>query len=123
MSGLLHGVSQGPFENCGEGLFFIGSRTTQVFNRVSIFLDDVGRFTPGQKVWVALRPEKIRLSKQPSEAGRVNQLKGMVWELGYLGNRSTYQIKTASGKIVKTRLRQEIADNFGTPLGKETNKQ
>ena len=31
--------------------------------------------------------------------------------------------RTASGKIVKTRLRQEIADNFGTPLGKETTKQ
>src|SRR3984885_6303952 len=28
-------------------------------------VDDVGRFTPGQRVWVALRPEKIRLSKQP----------------------------------------------------------
>jgi long-chain acyl-CoA synthetase len=25
--------------------------------------------------------------------------------------------RTASGKIVKTRLRQEIADKFGTPLG------
>ena len=24
----------------------------------------------------------------------------MVWELGYLGNRSTYHIKTTSGKVV-----------------------
>jgi putrescine transport system ATP-binding protein len=49
---------------------------------------------------VALRPEKIRLSKQPVSAARVNQLRGTVWELGYLGNRSTYRIKTASGKLV-----------------------
>jgi putrescine transport system ATP-binding protein len=27
-------------------------------------------------------------------------LKGTVWELGYLGNRSTYRIKIASGKLV-----------------------
>jgi len=72
-----------------------------------LVVDDVGRFAPGQKVWVALRPEKIRLSKQPNAAGRVNQLKGMVWELGYLGNRSTYQIKTATGKLVTVFAQNE----------------
>jgi putrescine transport system ATP-binding protein len=30
----------------------------------------------------------------------VNQIKGTVWELGYLGNRSTYRIKTETGKVV-----------------------
>jgi len=63
-------------------------------------VDDRGRFTHGQRVWVALRPEKIRLAKQPSPDSRVNQLKGVVWELGYLGNHSTYRIKTESGKLV-----------------------
>jgi len=65
-----------------------------------LLVDDLGRFSTGQKVWVALRPEKIRVTKEPVASGRVNQLAGMVWELGYLGNRSTYQIKTASGKLV-----------------------
>ena len=65
-----------------------------------LMVDDVGRFQLGQKVWVALRPEKIRLAKEPAAGARVNQLKGVVWELGYLGNRSTYQIKTESGKLV-----------------------
>ena len=64
-----------------------------------LIVDDVGRFGGGQRVWVALRPEKIRLSKEPP-AGGVNQIKGMVWELGYLGNRSTYRIKTETGKLV-----------------------
>jgi putrescine transport system ATP-binding protein len=72
-----------------------------------LMVDDVGRFEAGQHVWVALRPEKIRLSKQPAPAGRVNQLRGMVWELGYLGNRSTYQIKTAGGKIVTVFAQNE----------------
>src|SRR6202451_4049767 len=47
-----------------------------------LLVDDVGRFSTGQRVWVALRPEKIRLSKQPLGAARTNQLRGTVWELG-----------------------------------------
>jgi putrescine transport system ATP-binding protein len=65
-----------------------------------LVIDELGRFGPGQRVWVALRPEKIRLSKQPISGGGVNQLKGTVWELGYLGNRSTYRIKINTGKLV-----------------------
>src|SRR5271155_249091 len=30
-----------------------------------LIVDELGRFGNGQRVWVALRPEKIRLSKQP----------------------------------------------------------
>jgi putrescine transport system ATP-binding protein len=65
-----------------------------------LIVDELGRFGSGQRVWVALRPEKIRLSKEPIGGNRVNQIKGMVWELGYLGNRSTYRIKTETGKLV-----------------------
>src|SRR6202048_565354 len=65
-----------------------------------LIVDEIGRFGSGQRVWVALRPEKIRLSKEPVGGNRVNQIKGMVFELGYLGNRSTYRIKTETGKLV-----------------------
>jgi len=65
-----------------------------------LIVDELGHFGGGQRVWVALRPEKIRLSKAPVAGERVNQIKGMVWELGYLGNRSTYHIKTETGKMV-----------------------
>src|SRR5215470_12625121 len=72
-----------------------------------LLVDDEGRFTVGQRVWVALRPEKVRLAKQPQAAPRVNQLRGTVWELGYLGNRSTYRIKTATGKLVTVFAQNE----------------
>jgi putrescine transport system ATP-binding protein len=65
-----------------------------------VVVDDAGAFGIGQRVCVALRPEKLRLSKQPPGEATRNRLKGVVWELGYLGNRSTYQIKTPTGKIV-----------------------
>ncbi len=72
-----------------------------------LVVDDEGRFTVGQRVWVALRPEKVRLGKQPVSAVRVNQLRGTVWELGYLGNRSTYRIRTTTGKLVTVFAQNE----------------
>ncbi len=72
-----------------------------------LYVDELGRFGAGQRVWLALRPEKIRLSKQPVQGSRINQLKGTVWELGYLGNRSTYRIKTECGKIVTVFAQNE----------------
>jgi len=72
-----------------------------------LIVDDLSRCVSGQRVWVALRPEKIRLSKQPIGGEQVNQIKGVVWELGYLGNRSTYRIKTATGKMVTVFAQNE----------------
>ena len=65
-----------------------------------LLVEDLRRVNPGQRVWVALRPEKIRLSKLPSSGEHSNLLKGTVWELGYLGNRSTYRIKMSTGKVL-----------------------
>jgi putrescine transport system ATP-binding protein len=91
---------EGTVAACEPGLTTVTCRETGC----DLLVDDVGRFTPGQRVWVALRPEKIRLSKAPSAsataAARANELRGTVYQLGYLGNRCTYQIKTASGKLV-----------------------
>jgi putrescine transport system ATP-binding protein len=87
---------EGTIATCEPGLTTVTCRETGC----DLLVDDVGRFTPGQRVWVALRPEKIRLSKQPGTTGRANQLRGTVHQLGYLGNRCTYQIKTATGKLV-----------------------
>jgi putrescine transport system ATP-binding protein len=64
-----------------------------------LVVEEAGRFNPGQPVWVAVRPEKIRLAKEPAAEG-VNQIRGEVWELGYLGSHSTYRIKIASGQVV-----------------------
>jgi putrescine transport system ATP-binding protein len=72
-----------------------------------LLVDDAGNFSVGQRVWVALRPEKVRLAKQAVDGARINQLRGTVWKLGYLGNRSIYQIKTTSGKLVTVFAQNE----------------
>ena len=93
----------------GTTNFFEGTVTTVAAGQVSIhseeaggelLADDLGQVKPGQQVWLALRPEKIRLAKEPPAGERINCLKGVVAELGYLGNRSTYRIRTPQGKLV-----------------------
>jgi putrescine transport system ATP-binding protein len=74
---------------------------------LDVQVDDPGHYGAGERVWLSVRPEKIKLSKQPTTANGVNQLKGTVWELGYLGNRSTYRVKTTSGKVVTVFAQNE----------------
>ena len=96
-------IFEGTVSSCEPGLITVRCEETGG----ELLVDDEGSFGVGQRVWVALRPEKVRLAKQPVSAARVNQLRGTVWELGYLGNRSIYQIKTASGKVVTVFAQNE----------------
>jgi putrescine transport system ATP-binding protein len=94
---------EGTVSGCTDGL--VSVRCVEI--DCELLVDDSGSYSVGQRVWVALRPEKVRLAKQPASGARINQLRGMVWELGYLGNRSTYQIKTTSGKVVTVFAQNE----------------
>lgn len=55
----------------------------------------------GQQIEIAVRPEKIFVSKEKPDDSEDTCIKGVVDDLGYLGNRSLYRIKLASGKIVQ----------------------
>jgi putrescine transport system ATP-binding protein len=55
----------------------------------------------GQKIEVAVRPEKIFISKEKPEDNGDVRVEGIVDDLGYLGNRSLYRIRLESGKIVQ----------------------
>jgi putrescine transport system ATP-binding protein len=94
---------EGTVSSCEPGLVRVQCAETGG----ELLVDHSGAFTAGQRVWVALRPEKVRLGKEPGGTGHVNQLRGTVWELGYLGNRSTYVIKTLSGKLVTVFAQNE----------------
>jgi putrescine transport system ATP-binding protein len=57
---------------------------------------------------VAVRPEKIVISKTPATEGGPNQLKGTVNDIGYLGNTSTYRVELSNGKIVDVTSPNQI---------------
>ncbi len=54
----------------------------------------------GQKVAVAVRPEKVRISKSELSDTR-NQVTGKIDEIAYMGNVSVYQVLLDSGKRVR----------------------
>ncbi|MGQ0430712.1 MAG: ABC transporter ATP-binding protein [Gammaproteobacteria bacterium] len=56
---------------------------------------------PQATVWVALRPEKIHISRERPEGGPDNQVQGTVAEIAYRGDQSVYIVKLASGRMVR----------------------
>jgi putrescine transport system ATP-binding protein len=58
--------------------------------------------TSGMPVGVALRPEKILLSKE-KPTGEYNWCEGEVTEIVYFGDHTTYHLKTSTGKVVKAQ--------------------
>lgn len=56
----------------------------------------------GMSVGVALRPEKILLTKE-KPAGDYNWCMGEVTEMVYFGAHTTYHLKLASGKVIKAQ--------------------
>jgi putrescine transport system ATP-binding protein len=54
---------------------------------------------PGDTVWVALRPEKIRITRDAPPLS-VNRVEGEVWEIGYLGDFSVYKVRLADGFVI-----------------------
>jgi putrescine transport system ATP-binding protein len=94
---------EGTVSSCQPGLVTVQCAETGC----DLLVDHGGSFSVGQRVWVALRPEKVRLTKEAVDGSRINRLRGTVWELGYLGNRSTYRVRTANGKLITVFTQNE----------------
>jgi putrescine transport system ATP-binding protein len=58
----------------------------------------------GTTVWLALRPEKIRISLQPPSAADGNCVAGTVSDIGYLGDLSIYKVRLDSGQMMKASV-------------------
>src|SRR5579872_1602264 len=55
----------------------------------------------GTLVWTAVRPEKMRLSRE-RPASAYNHAHGVVTDVAYLGDSSTYLVQLESGKMLRT---------------------
>ncbi|MCZ6526376.1 MAG: ABC transporter ATP-binding protein [Gammaproteobacteria bacterium] len=57
---------------------------------------------------IAVRPEKISISKEVPEGEDLSILKGIVWDLGYYGNLSIYRVRTETGKVIQVSAQNRI---------------
>lgn len=96
-------------EFIGNINIFEGRVTRAGQGRVAVECPDAGTVlhadtsqsvAPGRKASIAIRPEKIFIDKEPPGGRDQTSLRGVVWDFGYFGNLSLYQVKLASGKVV-----------------------
>ena len=66
-----------------------------------------GNIHTGDQITIAVRPEKISITKNNPEGENLTVTKGVVEDLAYYGNRSIYRIRSQSGRII-----QVSAQNF-----------
>jgi putrescine transport system ATP-binding protein len=59
---------------------------------------------PGQVVWVALRPEKVRITREPPPAAVDNSVAATVVDIGYLGGFSLYKLRLEDGTAMKAAV-------------------
>ena len=79
-----------------------------------VFIDHGQSVQVDSKIWVALRPEKIRITKTDDPQTRPNQVSGEVDDIGYLGDTSIYKIKLPNDQIIDV-----TAPNQSRPTSRE----
>jgi len=59
---------------------------------------------PGDTVWVALRPEKVRIGREPPPTTGENCVAGQVENVAYLGDLSIYKVRLDTGFVLKVTV-------------------
>jgi putrescine transport system ATP-binding protein len=72
--------------------------------RVSIEMEDDAEVALGDTAWLAVRPEKVRISLDQPTDGAVNTVTGTVWDIGYIGDTSVYHVKLDDGATFRATV-------------------
>jgi putrescine transport system ATP-binding protein len=90
-------VIEGRVTRCGAGRVAVHC---DVLNAdLSVVCDET--LADGTPLSVAVRPEKITISRVPPAGDDHNVLKGTVRDLGYFGDQSLYRVKLAGGTVLQ----------------------
>ncbi|MBB5533926.1 ABC transporter ATP-binding protein [Rhizobium giardinii] len=55
----------------------------------------------GTKAGLAIRPEKIRVSRDKPACAPLNAAQGEIWDIGYLGDMTIFHVRLKDGKVIK----------------------
>jgi putrescine transport system ATP-binding protein len=104
-------------EFVGDVNIFDGEVAGREYNRLTIATRDGGSIVVAEPrqpitktvVSVAIRPEKVKLSRRGPvsdalNAHAINRLEGIVTDVGYLGGVTTYKVKLDSGGTVRSSM-------------------
>jgi len=71
-------------------------------------------FTEGDSLTVAVRPEKIYISTEPSDGDDTTCLEGVVEDLGYFGNLSLYKVRLPGGRVLQVSAQNRVRSTHHT---------
>jgi putrescine transport system ATP-binding protein len=104
-------------EFVGDINLFEGEVTSREHHRLTVATRDGGNIAVAEPrqpvtrtaVTVAIRPEKVKLSRRgpASDADHsqaINRLEGVVTDVGYLGGSTVYKVKLDSGAVVRSSM-------------------
>jgi putrescine transport system ATP-binding protein len=110
----------------GEINLLEGRVLERVGQTLSVLSTEAGRLrattahegAPGDTIWVALRPEKIRISRIPPAQTDENCVAGQVASIGYLGDLSIYKVRLETGLVMKAAL-ANVSRLVERPIGRD----
>ena len=104
-------------EFVGDVNMFEGEVGSREAGRLTISTKDAGAIVAAEPrqpitntaICVAIRPEKVKLSRRGpvSDAGNahaINRLEGIITEVNYLGGLTTYKVKLDSGAVLRSSM-------------------
>lgn len=91
-------ILDGTIVGAGEGGWIIAAATGEA----RFLVDDPSEpLDAGQKIAVAVRPEKMILHRdRPPDTVR-NVVRGDIWDIGYLGDWTVYHVKLSNGAVLR----------------------
>jgi putrescine transport system ATP-binding protein len=64
--------------------------------------------SPNSRHWLAVRPEKIFISKNEPDSEQRAVTRGVVLDLGYFGNLSVYRVRLATGTLLQVSAQNRV---------------
>lgn len=86
--------------------------------KVSLVVEDDEPTSVGATVWVAVRPEKVRISHEEPVDVTVNAVQGTVWDIAYIGDVSVYHVKLDCGTTIRATV-ANVSRTVERPIGWE----
>ena len=109
-------ISRWIAEFIGDVNLFDGQVESRDQNHLTVATRDAGPLVVAEPrqgvakavVSVAIRPEKVRLSRAPESDAKdtrpINRLEGVVTDISYLGGLTTYKVRLNSGAVVRSSM-------------------
>ncbi len=89
-------ILQGVYKGQNE----VGTQLQSEDSKSIVFATQEVDASPGDKMWFAIRPEKLEISKKkPSDDHNI--LRGKIEDIAYGGSFSTYHVRLQNGRILK----------------------